>query len=131
MNRSFIIITLALSLLLAGCSGGSINYKEEKYNLDVEEGTIYGTLTIPNGNGNFPIAIIHQGSGPTDRNGNSHISGDNNSLKMIAEALAESGIVSVRYDKRGIAASMALIEKEEELIFRMQKPSIQPKRVNW
>ena len=117
MNKKLLIIALALSLLLAGCSGGSINYKEEKYNLEVEGGTIYGTLTIPNGNGQFPLAIIHQGSGPTDRDGNSHISGDNNSLKMIAQALAESGIASVRYDKRGIAASMALIEKEEELIF--------------
>ncbi|TJX13140.1 alpha/beta hydrolase [Tissierella creatinini] len=117
MNRSFIIITIALSIVLAGCSGGNKNYKEEKYNLEVDGGTIYGTLTLPNGSGQFPITIIHQGSGPTDRDGNSHISGDNNSLKMIAEALAESGIASVRYDKRGIAASMALIEKEEDLVF--------------
>lgn len=117
MNSKLLVLIIALSILLTACSGGSKNYKEEKYNLELEEGTIYGTLTLPSGKGDFPIAIIHQGSGPTDRDGNSHISGDNNSLKMIAEALAESGIASLRYDKRGIAASMALVEKEEELIF--------------
>lgn len=117
MYRRFIIIGVILILLLTGCSSVGKNYIEEKYNLEVVGGTIYGTLTIPNKGKEFPIAIIHAGSGPTDRDGNSNISGDNNSLKMIAEALAEAGIASVRYDKRGIAASMALIEKEEDLVF--------------
>nr|WP_246566160.1 alpha/beta fold hydrolase [Tissierella simiarum] len=36
---------------------------------------------------------------------------------MISESLAEEGITSVRYDKRGIGASKGLVEKEEDLIF--------------
>jgi pimeloyl-ACP methyl ester carboxylesterase len=118
MNKKLLIIlTLSILLIITGCKGNKGGFKEEKYNLEVEGGTIYGTLTIPNKEGVYPVALIHQGSGPTDRDGNSAIAGDNNSLKMIAEALAEAGIASVRYDKRGIAASMALIQKEEDLVF--------------
>lgn len=117
-KRLLVLLTLSILLAITGCKGNKDGgFKEEKYNLEVEGGTIFGTLTIPNGEAVYPVALIHQGSGPTDRDGNSAIAGDNNSLKMIAEALAESGIASVRYDKRGIAASMALIEKEEELVF--------------
>lgn len=105
-----------LSIFLNGCNNTK-GYKELKYNLEVDGGTIYGTLTMPKGDDLYPIAIIHAGSGPTDRDGNSNIAGENNSLKMLAEALGEANIASVRYDKRGIAASMDLIEKEEELIF--------------
>lgn len=97
IRNIFIIIILAI--LLSGCSKGGITYTVEEYNLEVDGGTIYGTLTLPKGVEDVPVAIIHAGSGPTDRNGNSNIAGDNNSLKMIAEALAEEGIASLRYDK--------------------------------
>ena len=52
--------------------------------------------------------LLIAGSGPTDRNGNSvGLPGANNSLQYLAEALAERGIASVRYDKRAIGASRA------------------------
>ncbi|HUR92076.1 MAG TPA: alpha/beta fold hydrolase, partial [Gemmatimonadaceae bacterium] len=42
----------------------------------------------------------------TDRDGNNPmLPGKNNSLRYLAEALAERGIASLRYDKRGIAGS--------------------------
>ncbi|WFA10165.1 alpha/beta fold hydrolase [Tissierella sp. Yu-01] len=120
MNRFiFLLIVLLLFIVSTGCTSNK-TFKEEDFNLDVNGGTIYGTLIIPNGesgDGTYPVALIHQGSGPTDRDGNSNIIGDNNSLKMLAEGLAEAGIASVRYDKRGIAKSMDLIEKEEDLVF--------------
>lgn len=50
------------------------------------------------------IALIIAGSGPTDRNGNNPQM-TNNSLKMLAQGLAEKGIASLRYDKRGVAKS--------------------------
>lgn len=116
--KSKLLLVLSFLILLTGCSSIKVGgYMEEKYNLEVQGGTIYGTLTIPKGDNVFPVALIHAGSGPTDRDGNSVIAGDNNSLKMIAEALAEAGIASIRYDKRGIAESMALLQKEEDLIF--------------
>lgn len=117
MNRFVMFLIVILLLILStGCSANK-SFKSEGYNLEVEGGTIFGTLTIPNEEGTYPVALIHQGSGPTDRDGNSNIIGDNNSLKMLAEELAEAGIASVRYDKRGIAKSMDLIEKEEDLVF--------------
>ena len=45
--------------------------------------------------------------------------GPNNSLKLLAEALAERGIATVRYDKRGIGASRAAMTSEADLRFDM------------
>jgi pimeloyl-ACP methyl ester carboxylesterase len=64
------------------------------------------------------VVIIHPGSGPTDRDGNSAgLPGKNNSLKMLAEALAQRGIASVRIDKRGVAESGAAVSSEKDLRF--------------
>lgn len=115
MRKGLIIIMVAALFLLGGCGEGGL--PEEDYNLEVAEGEIKGSLMLPEGEGPFKLAIIHQGSGPTDRDGNSAIAGDNNSLKMVAEDLAQAGIASLRFDKRGIAKSMSLIEREEDLIF--------------
>src|SRR5699024_6948227 len=56
---------------------------------------------------------IIPGSGPTDRNGNTAM-GDNNGLKMVAEALAEHGMASLRYDKRGAGKNKDAVTDEEE-----------------
>ncbi|HYL81468.1 MAG TPA: alpha/beta fold hydrolase, partial [Candidatus Acidoferrum sp.] len=45
------------------------------------------------------------GSGPTDRNANSPAGVKSNAYAQLAWGLAEQGIASLRYDKRGIAAS--------------------------
>lgn len=121
------IIVLITAISIKGCKSKyntnnetdfKKEYKEEDYNLDTETGTIYGTLTIPEKFKNETVALIIAGSGPTDRNGNNTgIPGENNCLKMIAEALAEEGLASVRYDKRGIGESIGLVKKEEELVF--------------
>ena len=68
--------------------------------------------------GPAPVVLIHSGSGPTDRDGNSPLlGGANNSLKLLAEGLASLGIASVRFDKRGIGASRAAGAREEDLRF--------------
>ena len=67
--------------------------------------TLYGTSTFSEKTKIPYIVLIIAGSGPTDRNGNNPMGGDNNSLKMLAEGLEQNGIASVRYDKRGIAKS--------------------------
>ncbi len=77
-------------------------------NLETSSGTLYGTVQLPNGCAPFPVVLIHAGSGPTDRDGNSWgLSIKNDSLKLLAEGLAERDIASVRFDKRGIAASQS------------------------
>ncbi len=90
----------------------------EEVSLDVEAGRIYGTLTLADNNDEkTPVVLIIAGSGPTDRNGNSTIAGENNSLKMIADFLADNGVASLRYDKRGIAESAAIKIDEKDLRF--------------
>lgn len=91
--------------------------EEKQVSLETENGTLYGTLTLPeNANQQTPVSLIIAGSGPTDRDGNNPIM-TNNSLQMLAHRLAENGIASLRYDKRGIAESSDAMIQEKELRF--------------
>lgn len=74
----------------------------------VEMDQLKGTLSIPANETKTAILLI-AGSGPTDRDGNSALGLNNNSLKMVAEQLTENGYAVLRYDKRGIAASRAAV----------------------
>ena len=83
-------------------------------------GTLFGTLTVPEGTAKVPVALIIAGSGPTDRDGNSPLlAGKNNSYQQLADALAAAGVASLRYDKRGIAQSRAAGAAEADLRFDM------------
>lgn len=65
--------------------------------------TIHGTISKPLGEGPFPAIVVAAGSGPTTRDWTSPmLPGSNGSGKLLADALAERGIVLLRYDKRGI-----------------------------
>ncbi len=80
-------------------------------------GRLFGTLALPEAEGRFDAILIWSGSGPTDRDGNSPGGLNNNSLKMLAHALAESGFASIRTDKRGIGESRPAMGREEALRF--------------
>lgn len=63
--------------------------------------TMAGTVVRPDGDGPFPAVILVAGSGPTDRDWCSPLlPGSNGSGRLLAEAFAEAGIASLRYDKR-------------------------------
>jgi pimeloyl-ACP methyl ester carboxylesterase len=63
--------------------------------------TMRGTLMLPDGDGPFPAVVFVAGSGPTDRDWCSPLlPGTNGSGRLFAEAFAEAGIASLRYDKR-------------------------------
>ncbi len=82
--------------------------------------TLHGTILLPDGEAKVPGVVLIAGSGPTDRDGNSHIRGEtlhNDSLKLLAEGLAARGIASLRYDKRGIAESKVVGLDESTLRF--------------
>jgi pimeloyl-ACP methyl ester carboxylesterase len=69
-------------------------------------GDLGGTIALPADQSNMPAVLIVAGSGPTDRDGNGSQYGlESNLYKLLAEGLAESGIASLRYDKRGVGAS--------------------------
>ncbi len=92
--------------------------RTEEIVLETPTGKIYGTVQLPETSQKVPVVLIIAGSGPTDREGNSPLlPGKNNSLKMVALALAENGIASLRYDKRGIAASAGAMKNEADLRF--------------
>ncbi|MCW5609258.1 MAG: alpha/beta hydrolase [Rubrivivax sp.] len=91
---------------------------EQAIDLATPTGTLRGTLTLPPGAAGVPVVLVIAGSGPTDRDGNTPLAaGRNDSLKMLAAALADLGLASVRYDKRGVAASSAAARAESELRF--------------
>lgn len=91
-------------------------WEETPITLETKTGKIFGSLTTPKAFKNGPLALIIAGSGPTDRNGNNPTM-TNDGYKKLAHELAEAGIASIRYDKRGIAASTAAVESESSLVF--------------
>jgi hypothetical protein len=81
-------------------------------------GSLSGTLQVPPDEPSSAIALIISGSGPTDRDGNSSaLPGHNDSLKLLAGALAAHGIASLRYDKRGVGKSTAAGTDESAMTF--------------
>jgi len=58
------------------------------------------------------VGVIIAGSGPTDRNGNSAEGVNANSYQYLARDLAALGMTTIRYDKRGVAGSSRLVNKE-------------------
>lgn len=83
--------------------------------LQTGSGELFGTLLLPQADTPVPVVLIIAGSGPTDRNGNNPDGGNNDSLKRLAWVLAKHNIASVRYDKRGVAASLAATPDERNL----------------
>ena len=67
-------------------------------------GTLYGTLRTPD-DGASTVVLLVAGSGPTDRDGNNPLGVGAGTYKLLAEALDEAGIASLRYDKRAIGSS--------------------------
>jgi alpha-beta hydrolase superfamily lysophospholipase len=73
-----------------------------------EGAMLAGTLLLPIWSEleKVPGVVLVAGSGPTDRDGNNALVPERiDLLKQIAELLAEAGIATLRYDKRGIGAS--------------------------
>ncbi|MEG0385982.1 MAG: alpha/beta hydrolase [Solibacillus sp.] len=80
----------------------------EMIDIPVQDGHLKVALQLPNDTPKA-LTIIVAGSGPTNKDGNS-IGMTNNSYKMLANGLAESGIASIRYDKRGIGDNLQLVK---------------------
>ena len=72
------------------------------------QGDLAGTLVAP-AEGQ-PLVLIIPGSGPTDRDGNSPLGVTAAPYRLLADALAERGIGTLRIDKRGMFASKAVAD---------------------
>jgi len=80
-----------------------------------ERGTsLKGTFQFPleTSGSKAPALVLLAGSGPTDRDGNQPPMITTDLLKQIAQALANRGIASLRFDKRGLYANVAELPKD-------------------
>jgi len=93
------------------------SFYETELTLTPDSVNLYGTLSMPDSTGQYPLVIIIAGSGPTDRNGNSVLGITAKPYQLIADTLVKCGIATFRFDKRGIAKSVAKGMKEEDLSF--------------
>lgn len=106
-------IIVVVALLITSITWSQSNLKEEKVDINT---LIEGTLLVPENQETLTLAIIIQGSGPTDRDGNQP-NAKNNSLKYLAEGLSNKGIATFRYDKRLVKLARQGKLKEEEISF--------------
>lgn len=92
------IAALFAALAVAGAPS------ETPVEVSTPTGALHGTMLKASAAG-APVALIIPGSGPTDRNGDSPLGVKASSYRLLAEALAERGVSSIRIDKRASFAS--------------------------
>jgi pimeloyl-ACP methyl ester carboxylesterase len=98
-------IFISLFLIVSASSFAQVTTAFTKENISVNS-LLNGSLYTPSQKSKkLNLVILIAGSGPTDRNGN-QMGLANNSLKLLAESLANNGIAVYSYDKR-IFAQMA------------------------
>ena len=109
--KNFRFITAVLFLFSA------LSLYGEDLEIKAEGTVIAGTLLFPNAEKAASVCIIVPGSGPIDRDGNSGFNLRADTYNLLAEGLAENGIASFRYDKRGVGKSLPAQFKEEDIRF--------------
>ena len=70
---------------------------------EINAGALHGTMV--NARNSNPVVLIIPGSGPTDRDGNSPLGVKTDAYRLLADALIEERISTVRVDKRGMFGS--------------------------
>ncbi|MGD9921301.1 MAG: alpha/beta hydrolase family protein [Pseudorhodoplanes sp.] len=120
MTRSHVLSLVITLVSLCTAAETPAQMIEEPWS----EGGLHGTIARPGKPARGPAVLIIAGSGPTDRNGNGPPNPDGSkpflntdSYRLLAAGLASNGIVSLRYDKRGIAESRALASREDDVVF--------------
>jgi dienelactone hydrolase len=73
------------------------SYQEQDVTVGSGEWALPGTLTLPVGEGPFPVVVLVHGSGPNDRD---ETVGPNKPFRDLAWGLASQGIAVLRYEKR-------------------------------
>jgi hypothetical protein len=75
---------------------------------------LYGTLTLPNKEGQFPAVVLISGSGPQNRD--EELMGHKPFL-VLSDYLTKNGIAVLRYDDRGTAKSKGIFSTSTSLDF--------------
>jgi len=113
MMSRFVALLFLLFTGLAQAAAPTV--LQRPIDLDTGQGVLHGSLLLPQQATPPPVVLIIAGSGPTDRDGNNPASGRIDNLKRLALLLANEHIASVRYDKRGVAASQPATPDERNL----------------
>jgi len=151
MHSSKLIFYLSLGLVMLVALGGCAQqtqgeFIESEVYFQTDDSEIAGTIAIPEGDGPSPAVIVLSGSGAFDRNGDvdaavieaSKEAGvpyvvANSTYRDIAYGLSEAGMVTLRYDKRGIGNSSgekgdfpepSLRDLEAAISFLRDNPSV-------
>jgi hypothetical protein len=101
-----LIVAVAASCSVAAAAGAPV--VESAIEAPGPAGPLKGTMLGPQTQHRAVVLII-PGSGPTDRDGNSPAGVLANPYRLLAEALADRGITTVRIDKRGMFGSAAAV----------------------
>ena len=117
-----------------------VSFTEQSVTVQFQHWSLPGTLTLPKGDGPFPLVVLVQGSGPHDED---ETIGPNKPFKDLAWGLASQGVAVLRYVKRtkqyGIKSSddPAALTVDDETVndaraavaFAARQPAIDPKRI--
>jgi uncharacterized protein len=92
--------------------------QDDTVRLVIASDTLIGSLMRPVAStpARTTLVVLHPGSGPTSRDGNSPGVGANNNLRQLAESLSAHGIASLRIDKRGIWSSARALRTPATLV---------------
>jgi len=124
------IIFIIISILIISTNASSENKLnllgiENEFIIQFEDGNLYGNITYPKVHDiNTPVIIIVSDLGNFDRNGKIDTN-NNNYYKKLAYQLSNNGIITIRYDKRGIGDSADLVGKKTPSISQHKDDLIQ------
>jgi hypothetical protein len=104
--KSLLVVLALVTCVAAAPTPAPTVFNETEVAVPASFGTLHGSLTMPTATGTVPIVVIIAGSGPVDRNGNALPIEHSDAYTKLAQALAARGIATLRYDKRGIGASV-------------------------
>lgn len=103
-------------LTLAALAVLTLSPTETPVVLPAQPAPLHGTLLAPSG-ATQAVAVIIPGSGPTDRNGDNPLGVHAGTYRLLAEGLAERGVATLRFDKRGLGGSAGAMTAEDDLRF--------------
>jgi len=113
-------------------------YREEEVTFmnTVENFSLAGTLTLPQGEGPFPAVVLISGSGQQDRDEAIFM---HKPFKVLADHLTRNGIAVLRYDDRGMgkskgnaikATSLSFADDAEAAVtYLMERPEINARKI--
>lgn len=109
MKNALSTLTMFLSVSVSASAMATDETAPRDYDVTASgpDGPLAGRIMIASKGA--PMMLILPGSGPTDRDGNNPMGVTASSYKLLAKALADNGISTLRVDKRGMFGSVKAV----------------------